>query len=405
VAVTTRRWLNRNVLAIGASSLLADANYEMVLAVLPLFLILGLGAPVYALGLVEGVADGSSAVFKFASGYFSDRIRQRKSVATAGYAVTAGGLGLLQAVTTWPQVLLGRGVAWIGRGTRQPIRAAMLAGSVEKQDLGKAFGFHQAMDTVGAVIGPAVAFLLISSGHLYRDVFAVAIVPGILAVICFAVFTRDPRTSPPRRKVTWEPLPAAFWRLLVAVGVFGIADFAPTFMTLRAAEMIQVQAGEHAAVLSAIGFYIGMNVIGSLVSFPAGWLTDRLGKPPVLATGYALFGAACLVGGFAHGTIGVISFLLPAGAYGPLVKATEDSFVGSLVEDRLRGTAYGVKHAVNGVGDLVSSVAVGFLWTRFGPRLALSYGGVLALAATASLLVLTRPPGASGVGDQAASQR
>jgi MFS family permease len=189
--------------------------------------------------------------------------------------------------------------------------------------------------------------------------------------------------------------------LLVAVAVFGIADFAPTFMTLRAAEIIQVQAGEHAAVLSAIGFYIGMNVIGSLVSFPAGWLTDRLGKPPVLAAGYALFGVACLVGAFAHGTIGVITFLLPAGAYGPLVKATEDSFVGSLVEDRLRGTAYGVKHAVNGVGDLVSSVAVGFLWTRFGPRLALSYGGVLALVATASLLVLTR----HRVGDQAASQR
>ncbi len=96
MAVTTRRWLNRNVLAIGVSSLLADANYEMVLAVLPLFLILGLGAPVYALGLVEGVADGASAVFKFTSGYFSDRIRRRKSVATAGYAVTAGGLGLLR---------------------------------------------------------------------------------------------------------------------------------------------------------------------------------------------------------------------------------------------------------------------------------------------------------------------
>ena len=108
----------------------------------------------------RGVADGASAVFKFTSGYFSDRIRRRKSVATAGYAVTAAGLGLLRAVTTWPQVLLGRGVAWIGRGSRQPIRAAMLAGSVENEDLGKAFGFHQAMDTVGAVIGPAVAFLL-----------------------------------------------------------------------------------------------------------------------------------------------------------------------------------------------------------------------------------------------------
>lgn len=385
----SRRWLNRNVLAISVSSLMADANYEMVLSVLPLFLILGLGAPVYALGLVEGVADGASAVFKFASGYHSDRIRHRKSVGTLGYAVTAGGLGLLRAVTTWPQVLFGRGIAWVGRGARQPIRAAMLAGSVEKEDLGKAFGFHQAMDTAGAVVGPAVAFYLISTGHLYRDVFAVAIVPGILAVLFFGVFTRDPRTSPPKRAAIWEPLPAAFWRLLVAVALFGIADFAPTFLTLRAAEMIQVQAGEHAAVLSAIGFYVGMNVIGSLVSFPAGWLTDRLGKPPVLAAGYALFGVACLVGALGHGTLGVVAFLLPAGAYGPLVKATEDSYVGSLVEDRLRGTAYGVKHAVNGLGDLVSSVGVGLLWSRYGPRLALSYGGVLALAATAALVVLS----------------
>ncbi len=343
---------------------MADANYEMVLSVLPLFLILGLGAPVYALGLVEGVADGAAAAFKFASGFYSDRIRHRKPLGAAGYAVTAGGLGLLGAVTTWPQVLLGRTVAWIGRGARQPIRSAMLAGSVEEEDLGKA-------------------------GHLYRDVFGVAIVPGVLAFVCFAVLTRDPRTSPPKRAMTWQPLPATFWRLLVAVAVFGIADFAPTFMTLRAAEMIQVQAGEHAAVLSAIGFYVGMNVIGSLVAYPAGWVCDRLGKPPVLAAGYGLFGAACLLGAIGHGTLGVVAFLLPAGAYGPLVKATEESFVGSLVEDRLRGTAYGVLHAVNGLGDLVSSVAVGLLWSHSGPRLALSYGGVLALAAAGLLLVMT----------------
>ncbi|HYR62969.1 MAG TPA: MFS transporter [Actinomycetota bacterium] len=387
--IRRRRWLNRNVVAIGVSSLMADANYEMVLSVLPLFLILGLGAPVYALGLVEGVADGAAAAFKFASGFYSDRIRHRKPLGAAGYAVTAGGLGLLGAVTTWPQVLLGRTVAWIGRGARQPIRSAMLAGSVEEEDLGKAFGFHQAMDTVGAVIGPAIAFWLISTGHLYRDVFGVAIVPGVLAFVCFAVLTRDPRTSPPKRAMTWQPLPATFWRLLVAVAVFGIADFAPTFMTLRAAEMIQVQAGEHAAVLSAIGFYVGMNVIGSLVAYPAGWVCDRLGKPPVLAAGYGLFGAACLLGAIGHGTLGVVAFLLPAGAYGPLVKATEESFVGSLVEDRLRGTAYGVLHAVNGLGDLVSSVAVGLLWSHSGPRLALSYGGVLALAAAGLLLVMT----------------
>src|SRR5207245_10991507 len=120
---------------------------------------------------------------------------------------------------------------------------------------------------------------------------------------------RHPRPSRPRQEVTWGPLPAAFWRLLVAVGVFGIADFAPTFMTLRAAEMIELQAGEHAAVLSAIGFYVGMNVIGSVVSFPAGWLTDRLGKPPVLVAGSALSAAAGLVGAVGTSTLGVLAFL------------------------------------------------------------------------------------------------
>src|SRR5712691_4704195 len=122
--VPTKRWLNRNVMAISVSALLADANYEMVLSVLHLFLILGLGAPVYALGLVEGVSDGCSAAFKFASGYYSDRMKARKPLAAAGYAVTAASLGLLTVVTTWPQVLASRAAAWIGKGSRQPIRSA-----------------------------------------------------------------------------------------------------------------------------------------------------------------------------------------------------------------------------------------------------------------------------------------
>jgi MFS family permease len=267
----------------------------------------------------------------------------------------------------------------------------MLADSVEEADLGKAFGLHEAMDTAGAVLGPGIAFLLIATGHLYRTVFLVATVPGALAFLCFAALVRDPRRGARRRRMTWQPLPARFWRLVVAVAVFGVADFAPAFMTLRAAGMLQRQAGQQAAVLAAIGFYIGMNVVGSLVAFPAGWLADRLGRAPVLAAGYGLFGVACLVGAVGHGGLGVLALVVPAGAYGPLVKATESSFVGSLVEDRLRGTAFGVVAAVNGVGDLVSSVVVGFLWSRSGPGLAFACGGVLALTAAALLLALTVP--------------
>jgi MFS family permease len=265
----------------------------------------------------------------------------------------------------------------------------MLADSVDNRDLGKAFGFHQAMDTIGAVLGPGLAFVLISTGHVYRTVFLVATIPGVLALVSFAALTRDPRPARSARRMSWQPLPARFWRLVIAVAVFGIADFAPTFFTLRAAEMIRAQAGEQTAVLSAIGFYAGMNVVGSLVAFPAGWLADRINRAWVLAGGYALFAVACLTGALGHGSLGVLALVVPAGAYGPLVKATEGSFVGSLVEDRLRGTAFGVVAAVNGAGDLLSSVVVGVLWSRSGSTLALTYGGVLGIVAAFLLLLLT----------------
>src|ERR1700736_2168277 len=137
-----RSWLNRNVVRIGIPDLAADANYDKVFAVLPLFITAGLGAPALAVGIVEGVADGSAAVVKLWSGWYSDRISWRKRLAVGGYGTTVVGLSLLVAITTWPLVIVARSLAWRGGGLRQPIRSAMLAASVEKGDLGKAFGFH-----------------------------------------------------------------------------------------------------------------------------------------------------------------------------------------------------------------------------------------------------------------------
>src|SRR5256886_5865767 len=164
----------------------------MVFAVLPLFITVGLGAPAFAVGLIEGVGDGSSAVVKLFSGWYSDRIAWRRQLAVGGYGATVLGLGLLVAITAWPQIIVARALAWMGRGLRQPIRSAMLAGSVAKKDLGQAFGFPEALDTGGALIGPAAAFLLLSTGHDFRTVFWIALVPGLLCVVLFAVVTRDP---------------------------------------------------------------------------------------------------------------------------------------------------------------------------------------------------------------------
>lgn len=398
-APVTRRWLNRNVLAIGLADLMADSNYEMVLAVLPLFITTGLGAPAFAVGVVEGVADGSSSFVRLASGWYSDRIAWRKRLGTVGYGCTVAGLALLTAVATWPQAAVSRGIAWVGRGLRQPIRSAMLAGSVDRVDLGKAFGFHEALDTLGALVGPAVAFWLLSTGHDFRTVFVVAILPGLLSFTFFGLFTRDTRAVPAGKVPVWQPLPIGFWRLVAAVAVFGIGNFAPAFFTLRAAEMLRPEFSQGSAVSLAVAFYLTVNGIGAAAAFPGGWLADRIGKVPILAVGYAGFALGCLVGIFGHGLLAVALMALPVGIHGPLVTATEGSLTSSLVGPAVQGTAFGVLSAVNGVGDLLSSLIVGTLWTWRGGWVGLAFGATLGFLGAAFLVALRPAPEPSFIGD------
>jgi MFS family permease len=376
--------LNRNVLGIGLADLAADANYEMVLAILPLFITAGLGAPALAVGLVEGVADGSSAAVKVWSGWYSDRIAWRKSLGVGGYGATGFGFALLLVVTTWPQVLVSRAMAWIGRGVRQPIRNAMLAGSVEKKDLGKAFGFHEAMDTAGALIGPATAFLLLATGQGFRTVFAVAAIPAVLAVSFFAFLTRDPRCGGPHARPAGFELPREFWRLMVPIAIFGTGNFATAFFTLRVVDMLQPELGRPAATAAAVGFYLAHNAVGTVVSFPAGVAADRVGKAPVLAAAYATFGLACVVGALGHGWLAVGALALLVGAESPVVSSVEGSLAGSLVEEPRLGTAFGVLNGVNGAGDLASSVLAGVLWMA-SPAAAMGFGAVLSAVASAIL--------------------
>jgi MFS family permease len=391
------RWLNRNVLSIGLADLAADANYEMVLAVLPLFITAGLGAPALAVGLVEGVADGSSAAVKVWSGWYSDRIAWRKSLAVGGYGATGFGFALLVAVATWPQVLVARAFAWVGRGLRQPIRQAMLAGSVDKADLGKAFGFHEALDTAGALIGPAIAFLLLATGHGFRTVFAVAVIPAVLAVSFFALLTRDPRRGGARPRAPRFELPRQFWRLMVPIAIFGTGNFATAFFTLRVVQMLQPELSRPAATAAAVGFYLAHNAVGTAVSFPAGWMADRIGKAPVLATAYAVFAAACVVGAVGHGWIAVGLLAALVGAESPVVSSVEGSLSGTLVEEPRLGTAYGVLNGVNGVGDLVSSVVAGVLWMA-SPAAAMGFGGALSVIASAILWAWRGPSSRSSAG-------
>jgi MFS family permease len=392
-----RTWLNRNVVAISAADLCADANYEMVLAVLPLFLVIGLGASTLALGVVEGVGDACLAVAVFVSGLRSDRLPWRRRLATGGYLTTAGGLALLAVAGQWTQVVGARAIAWTGRGVRKPIRSAMLSGSVETADMGKAFGLHEALDTLGALIGPAVAFALLATGHGFQTVFLVAVVPGVLSALVFGTLTRDPRTPSARPRPRRQPMPAAFWRLVAAVATFGLGNFAVAFLVLRALDMLRPELSTASATTAAVAFFLGINATGAVVAFPGGWLVDRAGGRRVLAAGYALFGAACVVAAVGHGPLAVAAVAVTAGASAALVSLTEGSLVASIVDAEHRGTAFGIAAAVAGAGDLVSSITVGSIWAAAGAVPGLVYGAALAFAAVVLLgLLRPRPSAAAG---------
>jgi len=261
---------------------------------------------------------------------------------------------------------------------------------VGADDLGKAFGFHEALDTAGALLGPAIAFILLAAGHGFRTVFAVALIPGVMAVTLFGILTRDPRRGRGEPVSLRVPLPGSFWRLIAAVAVFGVGNFATAFFTLRAAQMLQPELNRPAALSAAVGFYLAHNAVGAAVSFPAGWLADRIGKVPVLASAYLTFAAACVVGMLGHGWLAVALLALFVGAQNPAVVSMESSLTSSIVEQRRLGTAFGILNGVNGVGDLVSSIVAGVLWTLVSPAAAFGFGAVLC-AVAASTLWIRRP--------------
>jgi len=377
------RWLNRNVVGMSVTSMLGDAGYEMVTAVLPAFLA-SIGVAAGALGWIEGVADAGASFLKLGSGWYSDRVGHRKPVVTLGYLVSGTALALFAWAVSWPLVLAGRLVAWCGRGLRGPLRDAMLADSVPAEARGKAFGFHRAGDTVGAIIGPLAGVFLLAHVPI-RNIFLVSLVPGIGSALAFALLVRDTRRPARPRLRFWgalRDLPPRYIRFLYGVGLFGLGDFSHTLLILAATQLLTPHYGAvRAAELGAL-LYLVRNVVYAGASFPIGVLGDRMDKRKLLAAGYAVgvFTALGTAAAFAWNRpgLGTLSALfVMAGLY----IAAEDSLEGSippeLTPPEARGTTYGVMGTVNGFGDLVASALVGTLWTAVSPAAAFMCAGVI----------------------------
>jgi len=384
------RWLNRSVVGMSLSSFFSDAGHETATSILPLFLV-SIGAPAAALGMIEGAADAASSFVKLGAGWLSDRMARRKPIAVMGYALTGLTTGLFALATGWWHVLLIRSAGWVGRGIRGPVRDAMLAESVPPEARGRAFGFHRAGDTLGAVTGPLLALGLLSllgtcgtAVQAYRRIFWITLIPGLLSAGSFALLVRErlrPVTHHQGLMQTVSNLPRGFKIFLVGVGIFGAGDFAHSLLTLRAFQLLTPALGVVQAGRTAIILYALHNVLYAGMSYPIGALADRLGKRGLLASGYLL---AALMGlGWILSTSSVWSLAILFALGGTFI-AAEDALEGALAADLLpeavRGTGYGVLATVNGLGDFLSSIIVGLLWTAFNPAVGFAYATVLFLA-------------------------
>ncbi len=376
-----RAWLNRTVLGVGLASLFSDWSHEIATAAMPAFLA-SLGVAAAWLGIIEGVSDGLASFAKMASGYYTDGWRRRKPIAVAGYLATALGTASFGLATNAWHVLFARAGAWLGRGVRTPVRKALLAASVPREAYGRAFGLERTMDTIGAIIGPLTAlFILEATSHNYRVLFAWTLLPGLLAAAVIAFLVKEKERAPVPHISFGERLrllPKPYRKFLTAVGLFGAGDFAHTMLILLATQKLTPTLGLGRAASVAVTLYVLHNIFYAGFSFVAGWLGDRLPKNLVLAGGYALGGMmtiAIIVLPVSLWTMAAI--FIAGGIYIAIEETLEDSMCAELVEERHHGMAFGVLATVNGVGDFISSIVVGLLWTAFGTAVAFGYSAAL----------------------------
>jgi MFS family permease len=366
------RRIPANVRAVSVVSLVNDLASELAYPVVPLFVTTTLGAPVAALGVIEGIAEGVAVALGAASGWLSDRAGGRRVPWIAsGYTVTAASRGAVAAATHWGLVLVGRVADRVGKAVRTAPRDALIRDSSDPALVGASFGFHRTLDTVGASIGPVVAVLLLAAGLSLRDVLWISVIPGLLAVL----LVRRVREAParPDGADSESRLRAGYWPVVTAAVVFSLGNSSNAFLLLRAADLGLSQT----LVILAYAFF---NMVYAVFAWPLGSLSDRAPRGAVLAGGIAVY--ALVYAGFAVASRSWAVWPLFA-LYGLYVAATDGvlkAWVADHVEGPMAGTAYGIYAGLVGVALLAASVIGGVLWTTVSPSATFWFGVAFALA-------------------------
>ncbi len=371
----------KNVFFTGLVSFFMDVSSEMIYPLVPLFLANVLGVNKSMIGLIEGLAESTASLLKIFSGWFSDRIGQRKSLMLVGYAISILSRPLMATATVWPQVLGSRFTDRLGKGIRTAPRDAIIAEATQATHLGRAFSFHRAMDTMGAVAGPAMTiFFLGIFNNDYRLIFWLSMAPGVIAVILIILFIRDrkkpPTPQPERPRLGFNHFD---WRVrcfIVIAALFALGNSSDAFLILRAE-----QIGIPTVLIPAV--YLVFNLVYSLSSIPAGMAADKFGKKRIILLGFVLF--AGLYYGFAVAE-NVAAIWALFGLYGLFMGLTEGiqkAFLATIIPPDFKATAFGVYAAAVGLAMFPASLIAGWLWDHVSPAATFYFG-----AATAALSAL-----------------
>jgi MFS family permease len=397
---TSLRSLPRNVWAVSLTSFFMDISSEMVINLLPLFLSSVLGVKTNLIGLIEGIAEATASLLKVFSGWLSDRLRMRKWLAVAGYALSTLAKPFFYWANSWGMIA---GVRWadrVGKGIRTAPRDALVADAVAEENRGLAFGLHRAADTGGAVLGLIIALLVVwaaqaGGGDLqastFRAVVLISLLPAVLAVLSLALGARDVPVAQQREapRFAFKALGKPFVAFMVIVGIFDLGNSSDAFLVLRARE-------RGLSVVGVLAMLVTFNLVYTLVSTPAGSLSDRIGRRKVIVGGWLVY--AAIYFGFAVAGAGWHVWALYAiyGLYYGLAYGTTKAMVADIVVPEVRGTAYGTYNAVLGILDFPASLIAGILWSGLGrwgglgPSAPFYFGAAMALLA-ALLMLAWRP--------------
>jgi MFS family permease len=355
--------LSRNVYVLSAVSFFQDAASELVYPVLPLFLTGVLGASPAIVGLIEGVAEATASIMKAVSGRLADRMRRRPLIA-AGYGISSFSKLLIGFATGWPLVLIARFADRVGKGVRTSPRDALIAADTPRELRGRAFGFHRAADTAGAVVGPLLGLLLYEVlDHRLRPLFFVAFVPAAVSVALIGL-VRERAAPPPAsgaRAGTTSPsqLPARFWRVVAFLAIFGLVNFSDALLILRADEL-------GLGFVEIVLVYVLYNTTYAALSYPAGRLSDRVPRHLVFAAGIAVFAAAYVGLGLTTSAAWVWVLLPLYGGYTALTDGVGKAWLADLLPSDRLGTGLGMYQAITGAASLVAGIWAGLAWGETG---------------------------------------